>query len=315
LSGAAAGAARARTAVGLAELPDAVLLRATGADRVGFLHRIVTCDVQAVPAGGAAPGLLLTPKGRVVAEFLLAVLPDRVEMVAPPAARPALRDGLARFVVADDVVLEDRAGSARLLSLVGPRAAEAARAAAGIPGVVAIPRTRAGLPAVDLIAEEAAAAPLREALAPAIAAAGGGALPADALEVLRVENGVPALGAEATGDTFPQECGLEAAVSFTKGCFLGQEPVGRLHAQGRTQRGLAGLLLDPGSPLPARGDAVLDGDREVGAVTSAVPSEALGRPIALAILRHDSASPGAALRLRTAAGPVSCTAAGLPFVR
>jgi folate-binding protein YgfZ len=275
--------------------------------------------------------LFLTAKGKVLADFLLALLPDRVEMVGPPAARAALRDGLGRYVISDDAVLEDRSEAAGLLSLVGPRAEAAAGRVLGAalpaarpgaadlsgPGgrVTAILRTRAGLPAVDLLAAAAALPGLRKAALAAAAAEGGGILGPDSLEALRVEAGEPALGAEAGEDTLPQECGLADAVSFTKGCFLGQEPVGRLQTRGHTNRGLAGLLLPPGSPVPARGDAVLLVERETGFVTSACFSPGLGRPIALGILRHEAGSPGTALQLRTAAGPLSCEVSGLPFIR
>jgi folate-binding protein YgfZ len=322
-------ALRALGAAGAADISSSVLLRATGADRVSFLHRLLSCDVKGLAPGGAARGLLLTAKGKVVADFLLAVLPDRVEMVAPPEARPALRDGLARFAVSDDVAFADRSGEAGLLSLVGPLAGEAAAALLGPGGLpaadpgsgegeaagarVAILRgRRAGLPAVDLLADAAALPALRAAVLAAAAGVGGGPLGAEALEALRVESGTPRLGAEAGPDTLPQEAGLEDHVCFTKGCFLGQEPVGRLRARGHTNRGVAGLLCDA---LPAPGDAVLAGEAEAGRVTSAVLSPSLGRPIALALLRHEHAAPGTALRLRTSGGEVSCSVAGLPFVR
>jgi folate-binding protein YgfZ len=273
-----------------AALPGHVLLRATGADRVSFLHRMLTCDVKGVPVGGTTCGLFLTRKGKVTADFVLAVRPDRVELLAPPAARPGLRDGLARFVVADDVVLEEVA--LPIATLLGPGAAAAA---AALPeGILRFPRTRCGLPAVDVAGEFAMEADLS----------------AEGLETLRVEAGEPLLGAEATEETLPQECGLDGLVSYVKGCFLGQEPVARLHAQGRARRGLAGLVLGPGAPVPERGTPVLDGDREAGTVTSAVFSTALGRPVALALLRVESAAPGTRLLLGAEAG----TVAALPFV-
>ena len=321
-------ALRARAAVGLADLGSSVLLRATGGDRVSFLHRMVSCDVKSVPEGRVVPGLLLTAKGKVVADFLLGVLPDRVEMRAGPGARPALRDGLARFVIADDCVLEDRSGVAGLISFLGPRAAEAA---AGVVAV-AIPEDgaveadcqgarvllyrcrRAGLPAVDIAADVRDLPGLLDAAAVALARHDGCLLGPGALEVLRIEGGEPRLGAEFDGETLPQEAGLTGHVSFTKGCFLGQEPVARLQNRGHTNRGLAGLLLDPDAAVPERGALVLDGEREVGAVTSACRSPSLGRPVALALLRHESSSPGTRLGLRTAGGVLSCAVTGLPFV-
>ncbi len=309
-------ALRARRAVGLADLPDAVLLRVTGADRIDFLHRMLSCEVKGLPEGGTARGLFLTPKGKVVADFLLAVLPGRVALVAPPGARPRLRDSLSRYVVGEDVDLEDASGTAGLLSLVGPRAAAAAARLGPEPGKVdLLRRSRAGLPAVDILAGAGALPRLREEALAAAAAEGGGPIGGEALEALRIENGVPALGAEATEDTLPQECGLADHVSFAKGCFLGQEPVARLQNRGHTNRGLVGILLEPGAPVPERGTVILAGEKESGAVTSACLSPSLGRPVALGLLRREHDAEGTRLGLRTAAGVVSCAVASLPFVR
>ena len=302
-------ALRARRSVGCAILEGATLLRVTGADRIPFLHRVLTCDVKGAAAGSALPGLQLSAKGKVLAEFVRAILPDRVEIVAPAAARAALRDGLAKFVIGDDVRIEDRGEASTLLSLVGPRAEAAA---ARHPG---IRRTRAGLPAVDVVVDVADRPAVRAAALAAAAAEGGGALDGAALEILRVEAGEPALGAEATEETLPQECGMTDRVSFTKGCFIGQEPVARLQNRGHTNRGLAGLLLDAGAALPARGDVVFAGEKEVGAVTSAVLSPSLGRPVALALLRHENARSGTVLDVRSSGRTLRAEAAPLPFVR
>lgn len=289
-------ALRARRAEGLADLRDEVVVRVTGADRIAFLHRMLTCEVKGLPEGGTAPGLFLTTKGKVVAAFLLAVRPDHVLLVAPPAAGGRLRESLTKYVLGEDVVLAEETG---VLSLVGPRAPETAAAA----GVAGIERTRAGLPAVDF---PGGADGLRGTVPP---------IGREALEILRIENGIPALGAEATEDTLPQECGLTDHVSFTKGCFLGQEPVGRLQARGRTHRGLAGVVLEPGAAVPERGAAILAGEKEAGTVTSACLSPSLGRPVALALLRHEHAGPGTPLGIRAPGGVIPCVAAALPFVQ
>jgi tRNA-modifying protein YgfZ len=314
----------ARTRVGVV-LPGDATLRVTGADRVSFLHRLLSCDVKVLPVGGAAPGLLLTAKGKVVADLVLAVLPDRVELITPLPGHARLRDGLAKFVIADDVSLEDRIEEDSVLSLLGPSAdAALARLLGGPPpGASAfeaeahgarylfVRRTRAGLPGVDVVARAGDARRVRPAILDAVREEGGEILFKVGLEALRVENGVPALGAEFGEETLPQEAGLEDRISFTKGCFLGQEPVARLRTQGHTNRGLAGLLPER---LPAPGDAVLSGGKEVGAVTSALLSPTLGRPVALALLRHGHSAPGTAVEVRSAPGTIPGSVARLPFV-
>jgi folate-binding protein YgfZ len=197
---------------------------------------------------------------------------------------------------------------AALPSTPDPGAAEVR--AAGAPAVLLRGR-RAGLPSIEFLADASALPALLAAAGEAARAEGGGPIGADALEVLRIEAGVPRLGAEFGPETLPQEAGLEALVSFTKGCFLGQEPVARLQTQGHTNRGLAGLLPET---LPAPGDAVLAGGKEVGAVTSAAASPSLGRPVALALLRHAASAPGTALEVRGAAGPIRAAVTSLPFV-
>ena len=327
--------AAARAAVGVAEPPAPVLLRAAGADGVSFLHRLLSCDVRSLAPGAGTEGLLLTAKGKVTASFSLFLLPGRVELIAPAEARPGLLAGLSRFVIADDVSLEDRHGAALLLSLVGPRAEEAAArvlgeglpalpspgAAAGAAGaaggiaVTAFRHRRAGFPAVDLVAAADHLPALRAAALEAAAALGGGPLSPEGLEVLRVENGVPRLGAEFGEETLPQEAGLSHFVSFTKGCFLGQEPVARLQNRGHTNRGLAGVLLEAGAPVVAAGGLLLHEGKEVGVVTSALFSPALGRVVALALLRHEAAAAETRLELHDRGAVLSCVVTPLPFVQ
>ena len=328
---AAAEALHARATVGLADLSASVLLRATGADRVSYLHRMVSCEVRGLAPGEGRRGLFLTAKGRVVADFDLVVLPERVEMRAAAAARPALFEGLRRFVVADDVAFEDRSGPAGLLVLVGPGADEAAARVLGghlpeVPDgggadahapcgpVTAFRGKRAGLPAWDLLADAAVLPALFDAALAAVRALGGGPLGADALDALRIEAGLPALGADFGEDTLPQEAGLDAAVSFTKGCFLGQEPVARLHNLGHTNRGVVRLRLAEGAPAPSRGDEVLAAGKPCGTVTSAALSPSFGRAVALAMLRNEHAAPGTKVAVRGAAGEFPGEVTAPPFV-
>jgi folate-binding protein YgfZ len=131
-----------------------------------------------------------------------------------------------------------------------------------------------------------------------------------AAEILRVENGRPRFGAEMTEANMPAEAGIvERAVSFTKGCYIGQEPVARLHYKGRPNRHLRGLK--PAGPVSS-GDKVRLGDRDLGSVGTAVLSPASGR-IALAILRKE-AEPDSTVTVETAEGEVEATVVDLPFV-
>jgi folate-binding protein YgfZ len=208
-----------------------------------------------------------------------------------PEALAAAKRHLDMYKIGREVAIADLTGERAILSLVGPRSVEIAGTAAlpehaseaaRIGGVECLAVGTAD--GIDLIAKAAAAAELREALIGAGAVEVGPA----AAEVLRIEAGRPRFGAEMSAETMPAEAGIvERAVSFTKGCYIGQEPVARLHYKGRPNRRLRGLEL---SALAAPGATLRLGEKEVGRIGSACLSPARG-PIALAIVRRE-AEPG-----------------------
>jgi folate-binding protein YgfZ len=211
----------------------------------------------------------------------------------PEALAPARRH-LETYKIGRDVAIADVTAERAILSLIGPRSAAVAAAAplpehanetARVNGVECLAVGTAD--GVDLIVESADAGTLRDGLVTAGAVEVG----AEAGEVLRIEAGVPRFGAEMSAETMPAEAGIvERAVSFTKGCYIGQEPVARLHYRGRANRSLRGLELSaPASP----GETLRLGEKEVGRIGSACVSPAHG-PIALAIVRRE-AEPGAEL--------------------
>jgi folate-binding protein YgfZ len=170
-----------------------------------------------------------------------------------------------------------------------------------------------GVPGFDLVVPIEREADLRALLKEAGATPVGAA----ALETCRVEAGRPLFHADMDEDTIPLEAGIDdRAISLTKGCYVGQEIIIRvLHrGQGRVARRLVGLTLDPASPVPARGDHVRSGDREIGSITSAVFSPALSRPIALGYVHRDFVDPGTVVTVSHAAHLIHATVAALPFV-
>ncbi len=252
-------AARGGLAVGPV-LPRA-LLHAGGPDAADFLHRMLTQEVRALAAGGAAHFALLTVKGHLVGVGQLLRQADGVLLDVDPAAAGELRAQLEKAVIMDDVTFTDRSGGWRVLPLLGPGAAAAAGATAG--DLSRWVNQRRGVPAVDLLVPVERVEPVRGALL----AAGAVALDEADLEALRISGGVGRWGAELDGTRLPMEAGLVAdAISFTKGCYLGQEVVVRATVRGQVNRGLVLLRLPagagPGSRLVAAG-------AEVGAITSA----------------------------------------------
>ncbi|HEX5758979.1 MAG TPA: glycine cleavage T C-terminal barrel domain-containing protein [Thermoanaerobaculia bacterium] len=293
----------------------------SGADRQRFLNAYLTCDVKVLAPGAGAYGFFTDKQGRIEADAVVLALADRLRVELPADRAGAQAERLRKFVIADRV--EIVAGAELVpLTLAGP-AAEELLAAAGAPAlpeaawshapaapfgveVILVRQGRMGAPAFTLWGPAAAAPEL------AAAFAARGAVPAsfEALEVVRVEAGIPRFGADFGPENFPQETGIEEAVSYTKGCYLGQEVVARIHYRGGVQRRLVGLAFD-GDAAPAHGAALRHDGREAGAVGSALRSPALGRPIGLAIVHQRAAEPGTVLEVE---GGGSAEVAALPFL-
>jgi folate-binding protein YgfZ len=274
-----------------------------GGEVADFLQGQVSNDVEALPPGRGCYATLLNHKGKLRADMRVLRGEDWFLLDAEGVARPVLAHMVQTYSLGRDVRFEDLSDSRTVLSLIGPEARERLEAepAADEHAVVEgehglYVATDLG---VDVICDSADADGVRAAL-------GVPDVSEEAAECLRVESGRPRLGLDMDGDTIPQEAGLnERAVSFTKGCYVGQETVARLHYKGKPNRHLRGLrLTEPAE----RGQPVMLGDKQVGTVGSACVSPALG-PIALAIVRREAA-PGDAV---TVAGR-KAQVVDLPFV-
>jgi len=329
VSDAAARAARIRTAAGWFALPDRGVIRVRGADRVRWTNGMVSNDVAWLAPGAASSGchaLLLTPQGRIVADLHVLARADELWLELTRDALPDVLKRLERYVIADDVALSDASGELRRFALEGPRAPEILARAAGGEVAIApdsgVEREFAGAsaiacawgwsgePAYQLFAPAAAA----DAIARAFARAGGDALEpgdAEALEVLRIEAGTPAQGAELGEDVLPAEAGLVGrAVSLTKGCYTGQEIVARMESRGSASHRLVGLRFDAtDADPPPRGAPVAAEGQVVGSVTSSCRS-ALAGPIALGYVRRAHAEPGNEVAVAERRARI----AALPFV-
>jgi folate-binding protein YgfZ len=287
-------------------------LALTGSQAKEFLHGQVSQDIESLVPGTGAYAALLTPKGKMLGD--LRVL-DTGEELLLDTERPALQElfnTIRRFRVGFDVELHKRTLECGLLSLLGPESS-------AVAGVGELPTTEHahvaleldGVPArairtdlgVDLLCDAADLPALGEALTTR------GAVQIDEMvaEVARLETGRPRYAIELDDSVIPQEAGLnDRAVSFTKGCYVGQETVARLFYRGKPNRQLRGLRCE--APV-APGDALRLGEREVGRVGSAAVSPRFG-PIALALVRRE-AEPGAELEVGQAA--VRATVSELPF--
>jgi folate-binding protein YgfZ len=292
------------TGVGLLDRSSRGKLRLTGGEAAEFLQGQVTNDVEALEPAHGCYAALLSHKGKLQADMRILRGPDWIWLDTEPHALPVLLRNVQTYSIGRDVRAEDVSGSRAILSLLGPAAREALdtvppeREHAWVEGEHGL------YVSTDLGVDVICAAGEADAVT---AALGVEVVSEETAECRRVESGRPRFGLEMDGDTIPEEAGLnERAVSFTKGCYVGQETVARLHYKGKPNRHLRGLRLSE----PAEHGAVLRlGEREVGRVGTATVSPALG-PIALAVVRRE-AEPGDTVLVGDSAAPAEVL--DLPF--
>lgn len=290
------------------ERSEAGRLELLGKDRQRFINAYLTCDVKGLAPGGGAYGFVTSSQGRILSDVVVLAHEDRLWLELGPDQEEPIADHLKKFILADRVEIRPL-GDMLPLSLIGPRCAEILGAAAAdlpegawshgrrmVQGTeVTLQRGGPSVPWEYTLWVSASIAPH---LIESLAEAGAARASFEALEILRAEKGLPRFGHDYGAENFPQETGLEEAVSYTKGCYLGQEVVARIHYRGGVQKSLRGLVFE-GEP-PAPGAALLVEGRESGTATTIVQSPALGRAAGLAILHRRAAAPGT--RLEVAGG-------------
>ena len=296
-----------RTGCGLLDRSDRGKLALTGPEAKSFLHGQVTNDVEGLSPGEGCYAAFLNPKGKMQGDLRILDTGDELWLDTEREALQPLFTMIHRYKLGSDLELHKRTLQQGLLSLIGPQAREIAgaedlaptehaNAQAEIDGIpVLLVATDAG---VDLVTD----AERTQELADALRARGARDVAEGAAEALRVQRGRPRFGREMDESTIPQEAGInERAVSFTKGCYVGQETVARLHYRGKPNRHLRGLRLSG----PAETGAELRlGDKVVGRVGTVAGERAL------AIVRRE-AEPGATLTVGE--GEARAEVVDLPF--
>jgi folate-binding protein YgfZ len=302
-----------------------------GADRAKFLHNFCTNEIVKLPVGRGCEAFFLNPKGKIVDYGVIYAWDDRLSIELEPGRGAAMVRHLDRFHFREDVKMSDRSSELASLFVSGPKAADLLAAvadgwrgpmeelqAASIPVAGRTCRIqrwdRSVRPGYTLVVAAADADAVWSEVVQACAQLRGRPVGPEALEIARIEAGLPRMGREATEDNLPQEIGRDArTISFTKGCYIGQETVARLDAYGHVNKLLRGLVADVQAPICAGQTVERDG-KAIGAVASAADSPALGRRVATAVLRTAGAEPGTSVFVRTDAGPTPATVAALPFV-
>jgi folate-binding protein YgfZ len=283
--------------VGLVRRDGRAVIRLDGAEAAEFLQGQVTNDVEALTPGSGCYAALLSHKGKLRADMrVLRVAQDRLLIEAERIAGPVLQHNFSTYSLGRDVRSKDVSAERVVLSLIGPEApaavdptpADAEHAFVEAPHGFHV-RSFAG---VDLIVDaQAAEAVIADLAVPSVAE--------EAAECVRIERGRPRLGLDMDENTIPQEAGLnERAVSFTKGCYVGQETVARLYYKGKPNRHLRGLRL---SEPAERGEPIELNGKQLGTVGSTCVSPTFG-PIALAIVRREAA-PGDEVRVGANGAP------------
>jgi folate-binding protein YgfZ len=279
-------------AAGWVDRSDRAKFIVRGGEAAEFLQGQVSNDVEALPPGGGCYAVVLNHKGKLRTDLRILRGDDFFWVDTEPIGHAVLSHMLSTYTLGRDVRSEDVTAARSLAALIGP----AARELLDAPEHTWVERDGHMLVATDLGVD---------VIAPGEVELDFGPVSPEAAECLRIESGRPRLGLDMDAETMPQEAGInERAISFTKGCYVGQETVARLHYRGRPNRHLRGLRL---SEPAERGADVLLGERVVGRLGSSCVSPRLG-PIALALLRREAA-PGERVRV----GPGEAEVVELPF--
>jgi len=284
------------------------LLELTGPDRLRLLNGLVTADVKSLLPGATASGFFTTGQGRVLADFHLLALAKSCWLVLPPGTGETIRAHLEKYKVASRVEIS-QVTDRRLFELRGPRVGEVTMAATELlsaedeQGMLCAEGGRLFLLPEALSSGELLTQRLR-----AGTSSGLRCVSATAVEIARIEDGELRFGVDFSGENFPQETGREAAVSYTKGCYLGQEVVARIHYRGGVQRLPRGLRFDA-DRMPDAGAELRFEGRSVGRATSVTQSARFGA-IGLGLLHQRGAAPGTRLEV---VGGGAAEVVALPF--
>lgn len=314
-----------RGGAGIVDLSHRGKICMTGGDRQAFLHRIVTNEIRALNPGDGTYACMLTPQGKIISDMTVYVSEDHLLLDTESGMVPVLMETLDRYALMDDVVMEDATEQWALIGVVGPMAMEilgglsmSIRELAYLQHVMsdfqgqtvmAVRSHRTAETSYDVYVK----ADQAEAFWNALLEQGGKRIGLEVMEILRIEAGIPRYGAELDERIIPNEAVRERAVSFQKGCYVGQEPVVMMEHRGRPNRMLTGLKID-GDTLPAK-DAVLKKDgQDAGWITSTVHGKAVDGVLALAFVRRKYMNVGDRLTVETSGVTKKAEIVPLPFV-
>jgi folate-binding protein YgfZ len=312
----------AHDSVALADKNYRAYISFTGPDRVRYLHAILTNDVKSLSPGQGIVSLLLNAQGHILAEIETYALLEQLFCVSYAMIRQSLIETFDKYIIMDDVTLTDETQRYATLALEGPAAArltaeltgvdlnalpELGRQDAHIGGIACTVSRRSpgNFAGAEFLVERQHAENLWRVLEEKARAAGGGPVGYVALSALRLEQGIPWFGYDFGEKQIPNEAGLlETHLSFTKGCYTGQEIVERVRSRGHINRQRVHLNFS-GTRVPQAGDVLTADGNEVGFVTRAALHPLLGFPIGMGYVRRENNGPGSELRWKEGTARVS----------
>jgi aminomethyltransferase len=287
----------------------------TGPDRVRYVNAILTNNIKDLAPSRGNVSLLLSPQGRILAEIETYALPESLLCVSYAVIQPRLNETLEKFIIMDDVTLTDDTQRFGTLALEGPSAAlivkelvgvdlssladlERQDARVGTVPCAIIRRTPGKFVGAEFLAERAQLQGLWEILQEKSKAAGGGPIGYAALSAIRLEQGIPWFSYDFGEKQIPHEAALETShISYTKGCYTGQEIVERVRSRGQVNRRRVGLRF-AGETVPPSGEILSSDGKEAGFVTRAAFSPGLSSPIGMGYVRKENNEPGQELEWR-----------------
>src|SRR5579859_7590795 len=319
----------ARKSVALIDKNYRAYLSLTGPDRVRYLNAILTNNVKDLPVGRGTVSLLLNPQGHILAEIETYAQLESLFCVSYAMIREKLIEWLDKYIIMDDVTLTDDSQRYGTLALEGPRAAAVVKELTTIDlsafdeharietPVASIPcwitkRSPGGVAGCEFLAEREMLANLWQILSEVVKSNGGGPMGYAALSAQRLAQGVPWFGYDFGEKQIPHEAGLQDShISYTKGCYTGQEIVERVRSRGQVNRVRVTLKYDSPQP-PVPGTALLSDGKEPGYTTRAAFSPALNAPIGMAYLRREKSAPGSRVDLPDGTGSATVVATPIP---
>ena len=312
-----------REGAGARLAPELLTLRVRGPDRVRYLDGMLSNHVAKLAPGEVMRAVKATPKGKVEGVLRVRATEDTIFLDLLEVVAERVAGAMVKLLIMDDATLEDATPGRDVVQVFGPKAVEAL-AAIGVDVAASSTMTskvigdrtvvrddRFGVPGFDVFVPVGEGARLLESLT----RSGVVGIDDATLDVLRIEAGVPLDGQDIDDDTIPLEAGLDEALCFTKGCYVGQETIARAHNLGGVKHRLVGLeVLGDGAP-PVGAVLVAEGaDKDAGEITSVAYSPTLDRILALGYVRVAHEAPGTPLVVRWDGGEVAAEVRALPFV-